>query len=141
MSLKWKYAVLSFIGLLVGVFITRYAPECEAGLCWGQTPFLLMLVAGAFVSNTKSLSKNTKRISIWSAGAIAGGLLGVCISFGGGLYAFLGGTTAIANLESPTAMALVPNPLMIIIGSVLGLFGTTSMVAIGWGMARIRRAN
>ena len=44
---KWIYIVCVLAGLIAGVLVTRYAPECKEGFCWGQSPFLLMLVAGA----------------------------------------------------------------------------------------------
>jgi len=72
------------------------------------------------------------------AGPLAGALVGLCVSSGGGLYAFLGGSTAFARPAPPTLMALVPNPVIGVIGGILGLVGAAIVALVRRSLGLVR---
>jgi len=122
------FVVSAVAGLVAGILVTRYAPECKEGLCWGQTPFLLMLVGGAL---TAFIQQEGNQVL---AGMISGLFIGLFVSLGGGIYTFLGGTTAFARTEPVTWFALMPNPLIAVFGGVMGLVGALMFL----GLSRLR---
>ena len=106
-ALRFVYIGCALTGLAGGVLVARYAPECTDGLCGRQSPFLLLFVGGAFTAFAARSRAPEVQVG---CGMLAGGLVGLCVSFGGGLYAFLGGSTAFTPPALPTAMALLPYP-------------------------------
>jgi len=130
----------AFAGIVAGALVTRYAPECREGFCWGQSPFLLMLLAGA-LTGLAAGSRTSAQTSQAFAGPLAGALVGLCVSFGGGLYAFTGGSTAFARPAPPTLMALVPSPTIGVIGGILGLVGAAIVALVRRSLGLVRRPN
>ena len=127
-ALRLIYPVCALAGFAAGVLVTRYAPECREGFCWGQSPFLLMFVGGALTAF--AARSRAPAVLPVMAGMLAGALVGLCVSFGGGLYAFLGGSTGFARPAPPSAMALVPNPIIGALGGILGLMGAAIVVLV-----------
>lgn len=125
------------VGILAGVLVTRYAPECTAGFCWGQWPFLLMFVAGGVSGLAVSLRTSSLMLQ-GLVGVLAGVIVGLSVSFGGGLYAFLGGSTALPRPATPSWMALVPNPLVGLLGGVLGLVGAIIVALVRPRVGQLR---
>ncbi len=134
---RLSYFVSALAGFAAGVLVARYAPECREGFCWGQSPFLMMFVGGAL---TALADRSPARVvPPVVAGMLAGALVGLSVSFGGGLYAFLGGSTGFARPGPATALALVPSPLIGALGGILGLIGAAIVVLVRRRVSLARR--
>lgn len=72
------------------------------------------------------------------AGALAGAIVGIGTSFGGGFYAFVGGSTPFPRPGPPGLVALLPDPLVGLLGGILGLIGATILWLARRGLARVR---
>ena len=123
------FVISAVAGLVAGIIVTRYAPECKEGLCWGQTPFLLMLVGGALTAFIKQGGNQVL------AGMISGLLIGIFVSLGAGIYVFLGGTPSVAHTKPVTWLALMPNPVIAVLGGIMGLVGAMMFL----GLSRLRK--
>lgn len=131
------YITCALLGMITGVLVTRYAQECREGFCWGQAPFLVMFAGGVLAASFRSGDSQFKDYLI--SGVLAGILVGLFVSFSGGLYAFLGGSIAFSPSGPPTLMALVPNPLIGALGGFFGLIGALIVFSIRNIFRRIMR--
>ena len=130
-------AACALAGFAAGILVTRYAPECTAGLCWGQSPFVVMFLGGVLATFLGG-SRLPAGMPPVAAGVLAGAVIGICVSLGGGVYAFLGGPMAFARPAPVMWMALLPNPLIGMLGGAFGLIGAAVATVTQLCLDRLR---
>ena len=131
MKLKWFYILCAFTG-----FIVPLLPDCIQVLSGRKLPILVMLVAGALTGLVTG-SRPSGKLSPPIAAALAGAIIGICISYSAVL--FLGGSTDVSRPEVPTVVLFVPNLIMGILGGLYGLMGLAFAALVRWSLGRIRR--